>query len=148
MRKMLLITLTLLSFNSFANQDFGLRICENIFNSAQKQNCIREVMMGQYYSNRAVMVIEQFFYLEDKIAGLRAIRNKKYSQAQVNTCTSFFTIFDKVQCFGTSGTDYRRGNGNGNSRIRRQINNAINAIEDGSDRRAIRILERLLDQLR
>lgn len=148
MRKIILVTLALLSFNSFANQDFGLRICNNIFNSGQKQDCIREVMMGKYYSNRAVVVVEQFFFIEDKIAGLRAIRNKKYSQYQVNTCNGFFTIFDKVQCLELSGTDYRRDDGHGNSRVRNLINNAIKSVENGDNRHAVHILERALRQLR
>lgn len=136
------------------------QICGGFFASTTTLECMRIVNGARMMDDKAVSVCKGLFSSDDTLKCLRAVKNRSYTQANINLCRGFFGTKELIECLETGGDKVKKKKGFSVVQVevpvpappvtfgsdeRRKVVAALKQIEAGNLRAAKRLLREYLE---
>ncbi len=136
------------------------QVCGGFFAQQSTLECMRIVNSSRFLDDKAVAVCKGLFSSDDTMKCLRAVKNRSYTQSNINLCRGFFGTKELIECLETGGDKAKRKKGFSVVQVevpvpapsvpsdmsdRRKVVSALKQIEAGNLKTAKRLLREYLE---
>lgn len=105
MKKFILLTLALLSFNAFSgdrNTAYNV-ICKPMAFESDRNQCVAQIRPYNYFDDRALSICAGFAFNNVKMECLSYIADKYYAAYEIDTCRNTTFDSEKLACLRNNG---------------------------------------------
>ncbi len=116
-------------------------LCNSMTFDSDKQKCVAEIRMGDYYDREALAICSRMSFGSDKLKCISKIRDKAYFSGELSVCKNMSFASDQLKCLENSGDSHQGGALCPTIPVLKQkLKRAMNDFERGNYRKGIRIV--------